>query len=56
MKSIGPHAINGTLGAEIIDELKPQPGDYVVKKRRFSGFYGTDVDLCLRELEVNNLV
>lgn len=56
IKSFRPHAISGTRGAEIIDELKPKPGDYVVKKRRFSGFYGTDLDLYLRELEIKNLL
>jgi len=50
------HAIEGTQGAQIIDELKPRSGEYVVQKRRFSGFYGTDLDLYLRELDVDNVV
>jgi len=52
VKSIKPHAIDGTDGAEIINELKPESDDYIVKKRRFSGFYGTDLDLYLRELGI----
>jgi nicotinamidase-related amidase len=51
-----PHAIDGTEGAEIIEDIKPDHNDYVVKKRRFSGFYGTDLDLYLRELGVNTVV
>ena len=47
----------GTFGIEIdpmleVDEKK----DYVIRKRRYSGFFGTDLDLVLRENEVENVV
>ena len=29
----GPHAVEGTWGAEVIDELKPQKGDYIIPRR-----------------------
>ena len=45
----------GTHGAEIIEELKPGQEDLVVKKRRYSGFFGTDLDLLLRELEIKKI-
>ena len=45
-----PHCIEGTWGGKVIDELAPQPEDYQIPKRRFSGFYQTDLDLVLREL------
>jgi len=50
-----PHCLMNTEGAEIIKELEPEEGDYIVRKRRYSGFYGTDLDLVLRELEVDRL-
>jgi len=50
-----PHAIMGTQGAEIIEELRPQEEDFVVKKRRYSGFLGTDLDLLLRELRIGKI-
>ena len=50
------HCIEGTWGAEVIEELKPQEGDFVVKKRRFSGFYETDLDLTLKDLEIDTVV
>jgi nicotinamidase-related amidase len=31
-----------------VESIAPQPGDYVFKKRRSSGFEGTDLDLSLR--------
>lgn len=51
-----PHCLAGTWGARVISELAPQAGDYLVPKRRYSGFYGTDLDLRLRELGVADLV
>lgn len=45
-----PHCIEGTWGAQVIDELAPREEDYQIPKRRFSGFYQTDLDLVLREL------
>ncbi|MFP3909491.1 MAG: cysteine hydrolase family protein [Archaeoglobaceae archaeon] len=50
-----PHCVMGTEGAEIIDEVKPGEHDHVVKKRRYSAFYGTDLDLTLREMGVKEL-
>ncbi len=49
------HCIMNTWGAEVIDELKPREEDYFVKKRRYSAFYCTDLDLLLRELDVKRI-
>jgi nicotinamidase-related amidase len=50
------HAVKGTGGEEVIDDVKPLPGDYVVHKRRFSGFFGTDLENLLKELGVDTLI
>ena len=50
-----PHALRGTPGAEVIPEIGPQPGDFIVPKRRFSGFYKTDLDQTLRTLGVDTV-
>lgn len=42
-----PHCVTGTWGSEIIPELAPKPGEIVVHKKRFSGFYGTDLETLL---------
>ena len=44
-----PHAIQGTWGQQVIEELTPQKGDFIIPKRRFSAFLGTELDLLLRE-------
>lgn len=50
------HCVRGTEGAEVVEELRPEPGDHVIPKRRYSGFFGTDLDLTLRELGVDEVV
>ena len=44
-----PHCVKGTEGARVIDELRPEPGEPVVEKTRYSGFYRTDLDERLRK-------
>jgi nicotinamidase-related amidase len=51
-----PHCVEGTRGAEICRDLVRAPEDFIVVKRRFSGFYGTDLDLLLRCLDCNTIV
>ena len=56
LKLWGDHAIAGTEGAKVIPELEPEEGDYIVPKRRYSGFYGTDMDMLLRELDIDTVI
>ncbi|NLO90234.1 MAG: cysteine hydrolase [Clostridia bacterium] len=50
------HCVKGTKGAEIIEELAPQEGDYIIKKRRYSAFAGTDLEITLREKGIEELI
>lgn len=43
------HCVAGTWGSRIIDVLAPQPGERVLPKTRYSGFYGTDLEKILAE-------
>ncbi len=52
----GEHARAGTWGAEIVEELKPREDEYVVRKLRYDGFYGTSLDHILRLHNIENLV
>ncbi len=49
------HAVRGTKGAEVIDELRPAPGDPVVLKTTYSGFYESKLDELLKNLGVDSL-
>jgi biuret amidohydrolase len=46
----------GTWGIEIIDQLRPEEGEWVVRKRAVSGFAGTELDRLLRIHDVSTLV
>ena len=48
--------VKDTWNTDIVDELTPQAADIVVSKRRFSGFYGTELDTILRGLGIKNLI
>ena len=47
---------DATRHAGIIDELCPQPEDFIMMKPRFSAFYGTNVDSVLRALETETIL
>lgn len=52
-----PNCIEGTSGAEIDPALEVDPvRDYVINKRRYSGFFATDLDLVLREHQIENVI
>lgn len=48
--------VYGTWGAEIIEELEPQRGDIVVRKQRYDGFIGTNLDIILKTLGIKYLL
>ncbi|MBN2031880.1 MAG: isochorismatase family protein [Deltaproteobacteria bacterium] len=47
--------IYGTWGAEIIEELKPRPEDVIVRKQRYDGFIGTNLEIILDTLGIKYL-
>ena len=40
--------VEGTEGVEIVDEIRPLPGEPVIEKHRYSAFFGTDLEILLR--------
>lgn len=52
----GQHGMKGTEGAEVIADIKPQKVDYVRDKRAYSGFFATDLDMLLRDLDVDTVI
>ncbi len=49
------HAVRGTEGAQVIEELSPQSGDIIVEKTTYSGFYKTRLEDVLKDLGVKGL-
>lgn len=52
----GRHVEHGTWGWEIVPELAPREEDRVFRKKRYDGFYGTDLDHELRVAGRDRLV
>ncbi len=51
-----PHAVKGTSGSRIVDELAPLAGEPVLEKTTYSGFYGTDLERVLKDLGAEELI
>lgn len=49
------HCVTGTRGNEIIPELTPKSGEKVIPKKRYSGFYGTDLESILESAGVEEV-
>jgi ureidoacrylate peracid hydrolase len=49
-------SVSGYWGAEIIEELKPEPGDIVIKKQKYDGFIGTNLDVILKTFGIRYLI
>jgi ureidoacrylate peracid hydrolase len=52
----GRFLIRDTWNTDVVDDLRPQAEDVVLYKRRFSGFYQTELDDILSSLGIRNLI
>ncbi|BCU70455.1 cysteine hydrolase family protein [Stygiolobus caldivivus] len=52
----GEHALAGTWGAEIVDELRPEKDDFIIKKYRYDAFFETPLDYILRVKGIKNVI
>ena len=51
-----PVVAGGTWEAQVIDELAPAAGDYLIPKYRWSAFFQTFLDLALRSRKIDTLI
>ena len=52
----GRALVSGTPGVEIYPDVAPLPGEHIVRKHRFSGFFATDLDLLLRAWGMDTVI
>jgi nicotinamidase-related amidase len=52
----GVHCVEGAPGTELWPTLQPEEGEYHIAKRRYSGFFGTELDLLLKALGATTVV
>jgi len=53
---ISAEGLDGSIGQQIIDEIRPQQNEIVIKKFRSSAFVGTGLDLILRSNNIKSIV
>ncbi len=52
----GVHLLEGDPGTEIAGALGVRPDDYVIRKRRYSCFFGTELEILLKGLGADTLI
>jgi nicotinamidase-related amidase len=52
----GVHCVEGDPGTELWPTLTPEPGEYGIAKRRYSCFFGTDLEILLKGLHASTLI
>ncbi len=52
----GVHCVDGQPGTELEPTLRPQPGEFHIVKRRYSGFIGTDFEIVMSGLKASTLI
>ena len=50
------HCVEDDPDTALVPELVPQPDEYFVPKRRYSAFFGTDLEILLKGLKAETLV
>jgi nicotinamidase-related amidase len=52
----GVHCVDGHPGTDLEPTLRPEPGEFHIVKRRYSGFIGTDFEIVLSGLKASTLI
>jgi biuret amidohydrolase len=52
----GVHCVEGDVGTELWPTLTPKAGEYSIAKRRYSCFFGTDLEILLKGLRASTLI
>ncbi|MEM8707194.1 MAG: cysteine hydrolase [Actinomycetota bacterium] len=52
----GVHLLEGDPGTDIDPALGVRPDDYVIRKRRYSCFFGTELEILLKGLKAETLI
>jgi nicotinamidase-related amidase len=52
----GVHCVEGNPGTELWPTLTPGAGEYLISKRRYSCFFGTDLEILLKGLRASTLI
>lgn len=54
--SEGPHCIEGDDDTELATWLRPEPEEFLIRKRRYSAFFGTELEIVLKAHRAETLI
>jgi nicotinamidase-related amidase len=52
----GVHCLEGDAATELAEGLEPRPDEYLIRKRRYSAFFATELELVLRSYGASTLI
>lgn len=52
----GPHCIEGWADTELATGLVPRPEEFLVRKRRYSAFFGTELEIVLKAYKAETVL
>jgi nicotinamidase-related amidase len=52
----GVHCLEGDAATELADGLQPLPDEYLIRKRRYSAFFATELELVLKSYGARTLI
>jgi nicotinamidase-related amidase len=52
----GVHCLEGDEATELADGLDPRPDEYLIRKRRYSAFFATELELVLKSYGARTLI
>lgn len=50
------HCLEGDASTELADGLDPLPDEYLIRKRRYSAFFGTELEIVLKSYNAQTLI
>jgi nicotinamidase-related amidase len=50
------HCLEGDLDTELAEGIEPSPEEYLIRKRRYSAFFATELELILKSYEIQTVV
>jgi nicotinamidase-related amidase len=52
----GPHCVEGWPETELADGIDPRPDEFLIKKRRYSAFFGTELEIVLKAYKAETVL
>lgn len=52
----GPHCVEGWPETELAPHVQPRPDEFLIRKRRYSAFFGTELEIVLKAYKADTVL